>query len=231
MTSRSAYPSDLCDARWADIEPRLTAWRQSRAAAGVSGRTPTHDLREIFNAILYLNRTEIPCRYLPHDFPPYRTVYGYFAAWSKEGLFTELNYELTGLVRDHQGRQIEPTASIMDTQSVKTSTNVPAVTQGTDAGKKILGRKRGIITDTLGLLLAVVVTAASVSDNVIGMNLLDQATAAHPTPGPRRDRKSTRLNSSHVKISYAVFCLKKKKKNDVLCQSDKKKKKNLRIYM
>jgi Transposase DDE domain len=62
--------------------------------------------------------------------------------------------------------------------------HVPAVTQGTDAGKKILGRKRGIITDTLGLLLAVVVTAASVSDNVIGMNLLDQATAAHPTPGP-----------------------------------------------
>ena len=130
---------------------------------------------------MYLNRTGIPWRYLPHDFPPYRTVYGYFAAWSKEGLFTELNYELTGLVRDHHGRQIEPTASIMDTQSVKTSTNVPAVTQGTDAGKKILGRKRGIITDTLGLLRAVIVTAASVSDNVIGMNLLDQATAAHPT--------------------------------------------------
>jgi transposase len=129
MTSRSAYPSDLSDARWADIEPRLTAWRQSRAAAGVSGRTPTHDLREIFNAILYLNRTGIPWRYLPHDFPPYRTVYRHFAAWSKEGLFTELNYELTGLVRDHHGRQIEPTASIMDTQSVKTSTNVPAVTR------------------------------------------------------------------------------------------------------
>jgi len=140
---------------------------------------------------LYLNRTGIPWRYLPHDFPPYRTVYGYFAAWSKEGLFTELNYELTGLVRDHHGRQIEPTASIMDTQSVKTSTNVPAVTQGTDAGKKIVGRKRGIITDTLGLLLAVVVTPASVSDNVIGMNLLDQATAAHPTPGPRRSLDSS----------------------------------------
>jgi transposase len=118
---------------------RLTAWRQSRAAAGVSGRTLTHDLREIFNAIFYLNRTGIPWRYLPHDFPPYRTVYGYFAAWSKEGIFTELNYELAGLVRDHHGRQIEPTASIMDTHSVKTSTNVPAVTQGTDAGKKILG--------------------------------------------------------------------------------------------
>ena len=76
MTSRSAYPSDLSDPRWALIEPRLTAWCQSRAAAGVSGRTPTHDLREIFNAILYLNRTGIPWRYLPHDFPPYRNVGG-----------------------------------------------------------------------------------------------------------------------------------------------------------
>ena len=121
---------------------RLTAWRQARTDAGVSGRTPTHDLREIFNAILYLNRTGIAWRYLPHDFPPYRTVYGYFAAWSKEGIFTELNYELTGLVRDHHGRQIEPTASIMDTQSVKTSTNVPAVTQGIDAGKMRFDRAR-----------------------------------------------------------------------------------------
>jgi transposase len=147
----------------------------------VSGRTAHHDLREIFNAILYLNRTGIPWRYLPHDFPPYRTVYGYFAAWSKEGIFTELNYNLTGLVRDHSGRNTSPTASIMDTQSVKTSTNVPAATQGTDAGKKIVGRKRGIITDTLGLLLAVVVTAASVSDNTIGAALLDRATTTYPT--------------------------------------------------
>jgi transposase len=134
MPDRRAYPSDLSDARWQLIAPRLTAWRRARTDAGVSGRAPTHDLREIFNAILYLNRTGIPWRYLPHDFPPYRTVYGYFAAWSKERIFTELNYDLTGLVRDHSGRKVEPTASIMDTQSVKTSTNVPTATQGTDAG-------------------------------------------------------------------------------------------------
>jgi transposase len=184
MTERRAYPSDLSDARWALIEPRLTAWRQARTDArtkiGIKGRTPTHDLREIFNAILYLNRTGIPWRYLPHDFPPDRTVYSYFAAWSKEGIFADLNYQLTGLVRDHHGRPAEPTASIMDTQSVKTSTNVPAATQGADAGKKIVGRKRGIITDTLGLLLYVIVTAASVSDNVIGMDLLDQTSAKYP---------------------------------------------------
>lgn len=181
MTDRRAYPSDLSDARWQLIAPRLTAWRQARTDAGVKGRTPTHDLREIFNAILYVNRTGIAWRYLPHDFPPHATVYGYFAAWSREGIFTDLNYDLTGLVRDHSGRQVEPTASIMDTQSVKTSTNVPVATQGTDAGKKIVGRKRGIITDTLGLLLVVIVTAASVSDNVIGMDLLDQATTIYPT--------------------------------------------------
>ncbi|WP_344922657.1 IS5 family transposase, partial [Plantactinospora mayteni] len=135
----------------------------------------------IFNAILYVNRTGIAWRYPPHDLPPHATVYGYFAAWSREGIFAELNYNLTGLVRDHRGRTIQPSASIMDTQSVKTSTNVPLSTQGTDANKRIVGRKRGIITDTLGLLLAVIVTAASTSDNAIGMDLLDQATTAHPT--------------------------------------------------
>jgi transposase len=181
MTDRHAYLSDLSDARWALIEPRLTAWRQARTDAGVGGRTATHDLREIFNAILYVNRTGIPWRYLPHDLPPWATVYGYYTAWTNEGIFTELNYQLTGLVRDKTGRQSTPTASIMDTQSVKTSTNVPATTQGTDAGKKIVGRKRGIITDTLGLILAIIVTAASVSDNVIGIDLLDQATATYPT--------------------------------------------------
>jgi len=71
----------------------------------VGGRTPTHDLREVFNAILYVNRTGIAWRYLPHDLPPYQTVYGYFAAWTREGIFTELNYQLTGLVRDNHGRQ------------------------------------------------------------------------------------------------------------------------------
>lgn len=181
MTERAAYPSDLSDARWALIEPRLTAWRQARTDAGVGGRPATHDLREIFNAILYLNRTGCPWRYLPHDFPPYRSVYGYFAAWTAEGIFTQLNYDLTGLVRDQAGRRAEPTAAIIDTQSVKTSTNVPLATQGVDAGKKIIGRKRGIVTDALGLLLAVVVTAASLSDNTIGITLLDQAKDAHPT--------------------------------------------------
>jgi transposase len=181
VTERAAYPSDLSDARWTLIAPRLTAWRQARTDAGVGGRTAGHDLREIFNAILYVNRTGIAWRYLPHDFPPWQTVYGYFTAWTAEGLFAQLNYDLTGLARTKAGRRAEPSAGVIDTQSVKTSTNAPRATQGVDAGKKIVGRKRGIITDTLGLLLAVIVTAASASDNTIGINLLDQAKATHPT--------------------------------------------------
>jgi transposase len=181
MTDRAAYPSDLSDARWALIEARLSAWRRARTDAGVGGRTAGHDLREIFNAILYVNRTGIAWRYLPHDLPPWQTVYWYFKTWTDDGIFTDLNYDLNGLVRNKSGRSTEPTASIMDSQSVKTSTNVPTTTQGIDAGKRIVGRKRGIITDTLGLLLAVIVTAASASDNTIGIDLLDRATATYPT--------------------------------------------------
>jgi transposase len=181
MTHRAAYPSDLSDARWTLIEARLTAWRQARTDAGVGGRVAEHDLREIFNAILYINRTGIAWRYLPHDLPPWQTVYWYFRTWTTDGIFTDLNYNLNGLVRTKTGRKAEPSASIMDSQSVKTSTNVPAASQGIDAGKRIVGRKRGIITDTLGLLLAVIVTAASVSDNAIGLDLLDRATTAYPT--------------------------------------------------
>jgi len=180
MVERPAYPSDLSDARWALIAPRLNAWRQARTDAGIGGRKPTYDLREIFNAILYVNRTGIAWRYLPHDLPPWQTVYGYFTAWTTDDIFTQLNYQLTGLARTKAGRAPQPSAAVIDTQSVKTSTNAPLSTQGIDAGKKIVGRKRGIVTDTLGLLLAVVVTTASTSDNTIGISLLNQAKTTHP---------------------------------------------------
>src|SRR3954469_19419222 len=132
MTDRRAYPSDLSDARWALIAPRLSAWRQARTDAGVGGRTASHDLREIFNAILYVNRTGIAWRYLPHDLPPWQTVYGYFTAWTTDGIFAELNYDLTGLARARAGRSSQPSACVIDSQSVKTSTNAPLATQGID---------------------------------------------------------------------------------------------------
>ncbi|MFD5429836.1 IS5 family transposase, partial [Streptomyces sp. NPDC127084] len=104
----------------------------------------------VFDAILYINRTGIPWKYLPHDFPGHGTVYFYHAAWRDEGIFAQLNYDLTGLARVKEGRKPEPTASVIDTQSIKTSTNVPLTSQGTDAAKKIVGRKRGILADTIG---------------------------------------------------------------------------------
>lgn len=181
MSQRKPYPSDLSDARWALIEPILTAWRKARLDRRPTGRPAKVDLRDVFNAILYVNRTGIPWKYLPHDFPNHGTVYAYYAAWRDEGIFAQLNYDLTGLARVKEGRKAEPTASVIDTQSIKTSSNVPLTSQGTDAAKKIVGRKRGILTDTIGLILAVTVTAASLSENALGIRLLDQAKKLYPT--------------------------------------------------
>ncbi|MEU9000414.1 IS5 family transposase [Streptomyces sp. NPDC048551] len=135
--------------------------------------------RDVFKAILYVNRTGIPGKYLPHDFLGHGTVYFYCAAWRDEGIFA-LNYDLTGLARVKEGRMPEPTASVIDTQSVKTSTNVPVNSQGTDAAKKIAGRRRGIL-DTIGLILDVTVAGAGLSENAMGIRLLDQAKATYPT--------------------------------------------------
>jgi transposase len=133
VSQRKPYPSDLSDARWALIEPTLSAWRKARLDRRPTGQPAQVELRDIFNAILYINRTGIPWKYLPHDFPNHGTVYAYYAAWRDEGILAQLNYDLTGLARVKEGRKPEPTASVIDTQSVKTSTNVPLTSQGTDA--------------------------------------------------------------------------------------------------
>ncbi|OKJ65077.1 hypothetical protein AMK27_04385 [Streptomyces sp. CB02009] len=150
------YPSDLPEARWGLPEPILSAWRAGRRRKGLDiGRPPEHDLRRIMDAVLYDNRTGITWRYLSHDFAPWETVYGYFAAWQKDGVFDQLiNGLLRRLVREAEGREAEPTACVLDAPSIKTSASVPAAGQGSDAGKKIAGRKRHIGVDTLGLLLA-----------------------------------------------------------------------------
>jgi transposase len=182
MAERRPYPSDLSDARWALIEPVLAAWRAERRRHALDmGRPPQHDLREIMDAIVYVDRTGVQWRYLPHDFPPWETVYGYFAKWEKDGVFAQLSGLLRGLARQKEGRNAEPSACVIDAQSVKTSTSVPVSSQGADAGKKIVGRKRSIVTDTIGFLLAVLVTAASVQDSVAGTHLIDQVAATHPT--------------------------------------------------
>ncbi|MFG3142702.1 MULTISPECIES: IS5 family transposase [unclassified Streptomyces] len=177
MQPSQSYPSDLSDARWELIRPTLEAWRQNRAGI----RKPTHDLRTLMNAILYVDRTGIPWRYLPHDFPPHQTVYGYFARWETDGIFDQLTNILRGKVRKAEGRASQPSACLIDSQSIKTSATVPLTSQGIDPAKKIIGRKRHIVTDTLGLLLAVAVTAASVHDSAAGTQLMTKVAALHPT--------------------------------------------------
>ncbi|MET8624605.1 IS5 family transposase [Kitasatospora sp. NPDC004669] len=178
---RKAYPSDLSDARWALMEPTLTAWRAERQKTSLNLGGKVTDLREVMNAILFVSRTGIPWRYLPHDFPPHTTVFSHFSAWTADGTIEKLGVRLHRLVREKEGRAPEPTACVIDAQSVKTAPSVPAETQGIDAGKKIVGRKRSIVVDTLGLLLLVMVTAASVSDNDAGKQLLTRLAATHPT--------------------------------------------------
>ena len=181
MPQPRPYPSDVSDARWALIGPKLEEWRRQRLERRSAPADKLADLRSVWNAILYVNRTGIAWKYLPHDFPPPGTVYHYYAAWRDEGIFKQLNTDLTALARQQAGRRAEPTAAIIDTQSIKTSTNVPAQAQGIDANKKIVGRKRTIVTDTLGLLLAVIVLAASATDNNAGIAAINQAKANHPT--------------------------------------------------
>ncbi|MFF3404398.1 IS5 family transposase [Streptomyces sp. NPDC002659] len=208
MSRRRPYPSDLFDARWELLEPILSACRpvglsacrpvglsacrpvglsacrpvgpSGEGRAWTSGGRPSATCDGIMDAVLYVDRTGIPWRYLSHDFAPWETVDGYFAAWQKDGVFDQLNGLLRRLVREAAGRDAEPSACVLDAQSVKASANVPATGQGIDAGKKIAGRKRHIGVDTLGLLLAVWVTAASVSDNTGGIHLLSHIAKAHP---------------------------------------------------
>jgi transposase len=180
MTSRRLYRTDLSDARWALIEPVLAAWRAARAEAGLSLSAPVHDLREIVNAILYVNRTGIAWEYLPHDFPPCKTVYDYYAKWEADGTTEVIHEALRRRVRTAAGRREEPSAAILDAQSIRTSGDVPESSQGIDAGKKIKGRKRHIATDTLGLLLVLLVTAASVQDTTGGRDVVEQLAARHP---------------------------------------------------
>lgn len=179
--SRRPYRSDLSDARWALIEPILSEWRAAQTAKGLDINQPVHDLREIVNAILYVNRTGIAWDYLPHDFPPRSTVYGYFAQWERDGTAEMIHDMLRRRVRTAAGRAAEPTAALVDSQSVRTSNNVPEASQGIDAGKRIKGRKRHIVTDTLGLLLVVMVTAASIQDTTGGRLLMDAVGVGYPS--------------------------------------------------
>jgi transposase len=167
------YPSDLTDDQWALIAPMV--------AVRPGGRPAIHPRRRIVDAILYVNRTGCSWRQLPHDFPPWDTVYWYFKTWNADGVTDRIHDALRAAVRDADGRDPMASAGIVDAQSVKGADTVGTASRGYDAGKKVNGRKRHVVTDTLGLLIVVLVTAAHVQDRDGARPVLTRAKMAMPS--------------------------------------------------
>lgn len=162
--TRLRYETDLSDIEWLLLEPLIPA-------AKSGGRRRDTDMREVMNGIFYMLRVGGAWSLLPHDFPPYQTVYGYSNAWRKSGVQQQMNDALSAAVREQEEREEKATAGIIDSQSVKT-TNAATEDRGFDAAKVITGRKRFILVDVLGLLLSVFVTKASVPERKGAQELL-----------------------------------------------------------
>jgi putative transposase len=165
QTDAKRYPSDLTDAEWSLIEPFV----QQKDGPG---RPHTVNLREIVNALFYLTSTGCQWRYLPKDFPDYHNVNYYFRKWTQDATLEKINTALRRKIRIADGRESEPSAAIIDSQSVKSTESGGDV--GIDGSKNIKGKKRHILVDTLGLLLIVLVTSASTSDTAAGETLLSK---------------------------------------------------------
>jgi transposase len=163
------YPSDTSDAEWEITAPFIPV---GGTRVGTGGRPVSYARRDIVDAIRYLDHNSVVWRALPVDFPPWRTVYHYFRKWDRDGTLNRLHNGLREQVRLAEGRPADPSAAILDSQSVRAAETVARGSRGYDGGKKINGRKRHIAVDTGGLLLAVLVTGAGVQDRDGGRLLL-----------------------------------------------------------
>ncbi|MGH9087539.1 MAG: IS5 family transposase [Acidimicrobiales bacterium] len=169
-TWRSAH-GDMSDEEWELIADLVEPY----SSRGRMGRPAKHARRDIVDAIFYVTATGCQWRALPSSYPHWNTVHRYHLRWSRDGTWEQICGRLNAMVREHEGRDPTCSGSVIDARSVRGAATVTSATRGYDAGKKVSGRKTFGVVDTLGLLVAVVVVAASTSDNAGGITVIDRA--------------------------------------------------------